>query len=103
VKKRKAAKAKAKKLSEVADAIWAYLRRFEKDPIINAARPDFGGTTPYYNAFAQAGGRFVYVTYITYQGSRHLTRDEAVRYLAWLDAGNVGHHHEAFRSAGRRR
>ena len=84
------------KLKEIADKISVHLKRFEDDPVINA--PYNGkrlGFHPYYRAGAHSGGRYVYVGYVAYQGSAHLTKDEAERYLAWLDAGNVGRHYAA--------
>ena len=93
------------KCQEIAPRIDAHLRRFEADPVINAKRDvdpgRFGsGWTPYWNAGAYSGNGAsrVYVTYVRYQGQTALTREEAQRYLEWLDAGNVGRHHEALRA-----
>ena len=88
------------KLKDIASRIRAHLRRFEDDPKINTTKPQPYGGVPYFWVNAYAAGRFVYVTYISYQGNSHLTKDEATRYLAWLDAGNVGRHFEAFREVG---
>lgn len=81
------------KIDEIAKRITQHLRRFERDKKINKA--DAMDLKPYY--FAQAGraGPRVAVTYITYQGPTNLTKADAEKYLAWLDAGNVGKHHEA--------
>ena len=87
------------KLKDIASRIRAHLRRFEADPKINTTRPEPYGGVPYFGAGAYSAGRFVYVKYINYQGSSYLTKDEATRYLAWLDAGNIGRHYEAFREA----
>ncbi len=82
------------KLQEIATRIHAYLKRFEHDPKINV--PDRGSTIhPYYWARAWAAGSRVGVVYVTFQGPTYLTKGEAERYLAWLDAGNVGSHYEA--------
>lgn len=89
--------AKPTKLADIAKRIDAHLKRFEADPKINKARKGTEGLHPFYVARAHASGRFVYVTYITYQGNSHINREEAERYLAWLDAGNVGRHWEALR------
>lgn len=84
---------------EIAAKIDAYLKRFEATPEINrydeqsAPSLRLSGLRPYHNAHAWAVGRFVRVTYISYQGSRALTKPEAEAYLAWLDAGGVGSHH----------
>lgn len=92
------------KLDEIANRISAHLSRFEADRDgINAnrvrtnARGQESRLPPYFNAGAGASGRYVYVRYISYQGVSHITKDEALRYLAWLDAGNVGRHYEALR------
>jgi hypothetical protein len=76
---------------EIAERISEHLKRFEADPVINAYRE---GTTlsPYYNARAYHAGRWVRVTYISFQGSISLSKQEALDYLEWLDAGNVGRH-----------
>lgn len=49
-----------------------------------------------WNAGAHARGRWVYVTYVSYQGRFNLSREQAERYLAWLDEGNRGQHFMAF-------
>ena len=87
------------KLAEIAERIHAHLKRFEKDPKINPARASHGNTRAYYCSFASASGRYVYVTYITYQGHSALPKADAEAYLAWLDAGNVGRHYEQQREA----
>lgn len=80
-------------LKRLARGINAHLKRFEADPKLN---PDSkgekgGGLKPYYNAGASyEKGRFIQVVYVSYQGSRSLDRDQATRYLAWLDSGKVG-------------
>ena len=82
-------------LKEVGKQINKYLERFEADPKINKnTKADRSGLSDYYQAGAVASGRFVYVTYIAYQGHSHLTRDEALGYLRWLDRGGVGSHFE---------
>ncbi len=85
------------KLQELATRITAHLKRFESDARINAPRPAFAGTRPYYNAHASAAGSRVSVVYVLYQGGTTLTKSQAEAYLAWLDAGNVGRHQEALR------
>lgn len=87
---------------EIATCIRVRLRYFENDPQINPPRYFTDGPykgescgKAYYKAGAWASGRFVYVSYVNYQGYAHLTKAEAVRYLEWLDAGNVGRHYEA--------
>lgn len=88
--------AKKTPLFDIAKRIDMYLKRFERDPIINEnTKPDRSGLSLYFCACSGASGRYVWVKYIAYQGSSHLTREQAVTYLAWLDAGNVGKHWEA--------
>ncbi len=81
------------KLGEIAKRILAHLQRFEADAKIN--KPvDHGGMRlkPYYCVNAYHAGSRIAIQYVSYQGSTCLSRDEALRYLAWLDAGNVGKH-----------
>jgi len=78
-------------LAEIASRIGQHLRRFEKDAQIN--KKDDRGLSPYWNVFAHRNGRYVQVQYVSYQGHSSLTRAEAEKYLAWLDAGNVGRHY----------
>lgn len=91
-------------LGEIAKRISAHLKRFEKDPKINR-RQEFidgkwqdspegslRGVGSFYYANASAAGRYVNVLYITYQGQSSLIKTEALAYLEWLDAGNVGTH-----------
>lgn len=92
---------KPSSLPEIAQAIDAHLKRFEADKAINATRESNAGTRPYYGAscFAQKRDRKARVTYVSFQGTTLLSRDEALAYLAWLDAGNVGRHFEQQREA----
>lgn len=78
-------------LTQVAAAIDAHLRRFEADPAINVVQRT--GQKRFFRAGAVQSGRFVYVTYISYQRQSHLTRTEAMRYLRALDRGYTGKHH----------
>lgn len=85
------------KLAEIASRINAHLKRFEKDPVINAT--DERGLRDYHWATAYSSGRTVCVRYISYQGRTCLTKTQAGIYLEWLDAGNVGRHWEALKAA----
>jgi hypothetical protein len=80
-------------LEKLAARIDVHLKRIESDPVTN---PPLGGkegaARPFYKAGSYRGGRFVYVRYVSYQGSHSLTKAEAEAYAAWLDAGNVGTH-----------
>lgn len=79
------------KLSELAARISAHLKRIEYDPKVNVAR-NREGCRPYFGSRTWSGSRYVYVCYVSYQGGSRLTRDEAEKYLAWLDSGKVGKH-----------
>lgn len=83
-------------LQKLAARIHAHLDRFEKDPACNTVSPSTN-LPRFYDAACSTSGRFVYVRYISYQGTTALSKAEAEAYLAWLDAGNVGRHFEAFR------
>jgi len=81
---------------EIAERIFAHLKRFEADPKINKRRRYRGRsieTTPYYKPYA-FGTTKVGVVYIIYQGATMLSKSEALAYLEWLDAGHVGTHYE---------
>lgn len=83
-------------MQALAARINVHLRRFEADHKINTnTKPDRTGLARFYNAWCGASGSRIFTTYISYQGQSSLTRTEAQRYLAWLDAGNVGRHFEA--------
>ncbi len=89
---------KQPKLAEIAARISVHLNRFECDPVINVRRNgEDRGTTIYYLARARMAGSRVMVIYVNYQGWIGLSKDEALAYLAWLDAGNAGKHYEALR------
>ena len=82
------------KLAEIANRIHAHLRRFEADPKINVSesgKPT--GARKYFCTNAYSAGGRVFVIYVTYQGRNSLTKAQALAYLAWLDAGNVGKHY----------
>jgi len=75
------------KLAEIAEEINRYLRDFE----LNHNEVAHGGRK-YYCTRCFNSGRYVMVQYISYQGTTSLTKDEAIRYLEWLRAGNIGKH-----------
>ena len=84
------------KMAEIAERIRAHLKAAEADEEWNY----YTWTDPrgrkrsqrhLYNAGAfYPGGSRIAVTYVSYQGSRNLTKAEALAYLAWLDEGNRG-------------
>lgn len=84
------------KLTEIAARIDAHLRRIEADPKLNPPRPTHSNTRAFYNARAWGAGAYVRVSYVSYWNvATSLRKDGALKYLAWLDAGNVGYHYEA--------
>jgi hypothetical protein len=86
------------KLGEIAERIDAHLKRFERDKEVNApVKHNAMSLRPFFNASAFAAGRYVCVKYISYQATQSLSKSDAGKYLAWLDAGNVGRHYEALR------
>lgn len=87
-------------MKELAARISAHLARFEADPKINAPiQRDTMELLPFYNAGTYYGrGAKIGVRYISYQGHSSLSRDEALAYLEWLDAGNVGKHQDQQRA-----
>jgi hypothetical protein len=78
-------------LTEIARRIDAYLKRFEADPAINILTCR-RYIHPYWKAGAYQTGRYVGIKYVSFQGAFNLTREEAEKYLDWLDAGNIGRH-----------
>lgn len=76
-------------LTEIAERITEHLRRFEADPKVNVAKR--GDPRPFVGAHAVKSGKAVRVTY-SGGGGPPLPREEAERYLAWLDEGGVGKH-----------
>ncbi|MFN8820303.1 MAG: hypothetical protein ACK5ZA_01035 [Betaproteobacteria bacterium] len=82
-------------LAELAERIRTHLERLEADDTVNVSRD--GKRKLFWCSGACASGNRVFCTYLSYQGQSSLTRDEATRYLAKLDAGFVGRHFEALR------
>lgn len=86
------------KLSEIAAQISTHLKRFEADKKINAVDPSRKmAIPPYVAAMAYSAGGWVHIVYVSFQGSTNISRSDAARYLAWLDAGNVGRHFDCWR------
>lgn len=92
---------------DLASKIDAYLKRFERDPKINPGKsldkgtktwvPDEMGVRDYYGARASGDRHRVRILYVTYQGASYLPIEDAQKYLAWLDDGNIGTHYRALR------
>jgi hypothetical protein len=70
------------RMKELAAKIDAYLKRFEAEKKMKL-----------YMAGAVQSGRFVYVRYVSYQGVGHLSREQAEKYLAFLEQGGIGQHY----------
>lgn len=83
------------KLAEIAGRINEHLKRLER---LNTKMRD-GKRARFYYASAYAAGSRVSICYISYQGRHCLTKDQAVRYLAALDAGSIDRHFDALRDA----
>ena len=92
------------KLTEIAERINEHLKRLEADKEFNRPRrfdkekqewvDDPKGYGKLYHSSTYGGGAYVRVTYVSYQGISTLTKEEAMAYLAWLDAGNKGTHYD---------
>lgn len=77
------------KLNDIALRLTAHLKRIEADPALN---PPKDGVRDYFGACARCAGSRLMVTYSLTFAEHRLTKAEALAYLAWLDAGNVGKH-----------
>lgn len=80
------------KLKEIAAEIQVHLKHFENTRQINKVDTVYK-TSLYYNASARKAGNFIKVCYVSYQGTSTLNKKDAMKYLEWLDAGNVGTHY----------
>lgn len=106
-----AKKGKAPTKTEVAAALGqkidAHLKRIEGDLTLNPPKRfdeatktwvlDPAGLSAYYGARAMGDRYRVWVIYVSFQGGSYMSIEDAEKYLAWLDAGNVGRHFEALR------
>lgn len=89
-------------VTEIAQAIHRHLSRFAADPKIASSKwTDTKGVereiSLYWHPNCSRGGACVMVRYVSYQFTSSLTKAEAEKYLAWLDAGNIGRHYEALK------
>ena len=108
---KKPVKTKVPSKTEVAAAlaqkINAHLQRIENDKTLNPGKRfdkdqkkwvlDEMGVRSFCGARSRGDRHRVWVIYITYQGGSHLSIADAMKYLVWLAAGNVGRHFEALR------
>lgn len=69
-------------LRALATALNAYLKRFERDGLLNL----------YNSGCYYMGGARLRITYRSYEGGTTLSREKGSRYLAWLESGKVGRH-----------
>ena len=91
--------AQSPSLTEIATRISRHLLRFAADPAITEKEwTDRKGEAHklvlYWSPSAYRGGSRCMVRYVAYQLIASLTKAQAERYLAWLDAGNVGRHYD---------
>ena len=90
-------KHKPRTLADLVDGIAGYLKMFERDPVINA-RPipyaawSFPTLPPYGSTSARRTRSGVALNYSALGTTYELPREQAERYLVWLEAGNVGKH-----------
>lgn len=90
-------------LTETAKAIDAHLERFARTPEIATRKMTDGKgvervVSLFWNPICYRGGPRAKIRYVSYQYESSLTKAEAERYLAWLNAGNVGRHYEALKA-----
>ena len=78
-------------LGEIADQINAHLQRLEANAECGKHWDEAGAS--------YEGGRYMLVRYVRLHGEASLTKDEALAYLEWLEAGNEGRHYEQRRGA----
>lgn len=76
-------------LDEIAERLYVHLRRMSLDPKINIRDPRYR-TCTFYQPNAHRSGARIAVRNITYQCETLLSREDALAYLRWLDAGNNG-------------
>jgi hypothetical protein len=76
---------------EIAARIDAHLKRFEADPKINTLRDEIAAT--YCDSSVDGNNRNVRIRYRNTSSRMYsISKSQALAYLAWLDAGNVGKH-----------
>jgi hypothetical protein len=89
---------------DLGEKINVHLQRFQRDPKINPSKrydnttktwvSDEHGIREYFGAKAFSDRRRVRIVYVSYHGASFLSIEDAKKYLAWLDAGNVGSHYK---------
>jgi hypothetical protein len=83
-------------LAVIAERIAAHLWQFEADPVLRETQNISGPRVRlYHQPFAKAAGGRVRIGYVSYHHDDVcIYKGQALAYLAWLDAGNVGRHWE---------
>lgn len=81
---------------ELAREIHSRLKAIEMNPAKNKVSEENPKPLLFHSSSSYSG-RYIVVTYISYQGGSNLERDEAARYLKGLREGYVGRHYEFFR------
>jgi hypothetical protein len=92
------------KLSDIATSIGAHLRQFSQTPsIAEKSWIDGNGKerklTLFWSPRCFRAGSRVKIRYVNYQYESSMTKAEALQYLEWLNAGNVGRHYDCLRAA----
>lgn len=91
-------------LRQIADRLWEHLQRMERaddERRAESMRLKVRHASTYWNSSAIIAGRFIDVRYISYQQEDRLTKDDALAYLAWLDAGNSGQYNQFTHQKGK--
>lgn len=87
------------KLAEIAARINAYLQGFAADEsLVKKTITGLDGEekeiTVFWQPRCSAAGAKVKICYVGYRNDTTLVKEDALTYLKWLDAGNVGKHIE---------
>ena len=85
------------KCKEISERIAVHLKRMERDHNINKGGHYDGHWLYYADSIATTK---VYVRYISFHGWTLLDKDDAEKYLMWLDAGNNGAHYKVLGRTG---
>lgn len=81
------------KVKEIASKITEHLKEWENDPTINVPIKHANSSMSlrrFFNAAAFPKGNYIGISYVSYQGVFTIKKEEAVRYLGWIEEGNVG-------------
>lgn len=84
-------------LTEIAACINKHLKRLERitpPQVFSGKDGQEQKNALFFHAGACRAGSRVSIVYVCYQGHNSLTKEEALKYLAYLEAGNTGRHWE---------